>query len=208
MCGVVPVTLRLAHRNLDPAAGSACFELFGFDILLDRDLRAWLIEVNICPSLSSSSPLDRNIKHTLMCDIFHLVGFMPYDATSVEEDLVRMKMDRMMVRSREKGAHGVSLRVRCPRSPFTTLCCTAATGSAHRNVKQMATVNIEDLNLWELAVLCDFEDEEHRRGHFTRIFPTADTRYYNQFFESPKYASCSWQCVGASLIRALAVCAG
>ena len=53
-------------------------------------------------------------------------------------------------------------------------------------MKQLSTLNIEDLNLWELGVLCDFEDEEHRRGHFTRIFPTQDTRYYNQFFESQK----------------------
>lgn len=64
---------------------------------------------------------------------------------------------------------------------------SAATGSTHRNVKQLAALNAEDLNLWELSVLCDFEDEEHRRGHFTRIFPTPETRYYNQFFESHKW---------------------
>ena len=105
---------RVFHqRNLDPAAGSACFELFGFDILLDRDLRAWLIEVNICPSLSSSSPLDRNIKHTLMCDIFHMVGFAPYDPRTVDQDMMQSKVDRMMSKSRERGTdrcthvHGV-----------------------------------------------------------------------------------------------------
>jgi hypothetical protein len=35
------------------------FELFGYDVMLDTDLKAWLIEVNIRCSLASSSPLDK-----------------------------------------------------------------------------------------------------------------------------------------------------
>ena len=38
---------------------ASCFELFGFDVLLDRALKPWLIEVNVACSLSSSSPLDK-----------------------------------------------------------------------------------------------------------------------------------------------------
>ncbi|CAN0502200.1 unnamed protein product, partial [Ectocarpus sp. 8 AP-2014] len=52
-----------------------CYELFGFDVLLDEALKPWLLEVNISPSLFGSSALDRRIKGTLMADIFHLVGF-------------------------------------------------------------------------------------------------------------------------------------
>ena len=50
------------------------FELYGFDILIDDRLKPWLMEVNVCPSLSSSSPMDRKIKHTLLTDILNLVG--------------------------------------------------------------------------------------------------------------------------------------
>lgn len=37
-------------------------ELFGFDIMLESNCKPFLIEVNISPSLASSSPLDRDIK--------------------------------------------------------------------------------------------------------------------------------------------------
>ena len=62
-----------------PAKSGNCFELFGFDILIDSKLEPWLLEVNISPSLSSSSPLDKKIKTMLICDTLNLVGVYPYD---------------------------------------------------------------------------------------------------------------------------------
>ena len=58
---------------------SACFEVYGFDVLVDAKLRPWLLEVNVSPSLSSSSPLDKQIKTTLLSDTLYLVGFRLID---------------------------------------------------------------------------------------------------------------------------------
>ncbi len=77
--------------------------MFGFDILLDRNLKAWLIEVNVSPSLSSSSPMDRNIKNTLMSDVFHLAGFTPYDPRKLDEEREAAKQERMMGRTKFTG---------------------------------------------------------------------------------------------------------
>lgn len=54
------------------------FELYGFDILLDSDLRPWLLEVNLNPSLNCDTDLDLKIKTSVMTDIFNIIGLMPY----------------------------------------------------------------------------------------------------------------------------------
>jgi tubulin polyglutamylase TTLL4 len=53
------------------------FELFGFDIIIDKKYRPWLIEVNTNPSLNCSSPLDLNIKTDLITDIINVIGVKP-----------------------------------------------------------------------------------------------------------------------------------
>ena len=51
-----------------------CFELFGFDILIDENLKVWLIEVNLAPSLGCSTDLDFSIKKNLVQDLLNLSG--------------------------------------------------------------------------------------------------------------------------------------
>jgi len=73
----------VASMDNVPTRKGAPFELYGFDIMLDNKLKPWLIEVNVLPSLSSSSPFDKIIKTMLVCDVLTLVGIRGYDKIKV-----------------------------------------------------------------------------------------------------------------------------
>ena len=55
----------------------SCFELLGYDVLLDEDLRPWLMEVNLSPSLQCDDPIDHAVKSKLVQDLFNLVAVPP-----------------------------------------------------------------------------------------------------------------------------------
>ncbi|XP_055479476.1 tubulin polyglutamylase TTLL13 [Psammomys obesus] len=70
----------------------ACFEILGFDILLDHKLKPWLLEVNHSPSFTTDSRLDREVKDALLCDAMNLVNLRGCDKKKViEEDKRRVK---------------------------------------------------------------------------------------------------------------------
>ena len=60
----------------DPYNGM-CFELLGFDVILDYKLKPWLLEVNHSPSFSTDSPLDLKIKFDLISQALKLVNIRP-----------------------------------------------------------------------------------------------------------------------------------
>ena len=71
-------TIIVNNLNRSSKNRHLCFELYGFDVILDSDLKPWLLEVNVLPSLSSSSPLDKRIKTSLLSDVFNTIGIIPY----------------------------------------------------------------------------------------------------------------------------------
>ena len=52
-----------------------CFELLGFDILVDSNYKPWLIEVNAPPAISVDIPLDQRVKESLIKDTIKLLKF-------------------------------------------------------------------------------------------------------------------------------------
>eukprot|EP00904_Undaria_pinnatifida_P002209 jgi/Undpi1/1198/HiC_scaffold_104.g14112.m1 len=157
------------HSHQATRHRDCCYELFGFDVLLDEHLKPWLLEVNISPSLFGSSALDRRIKGTLVADIFHLVGFRPFDRTALR---------------REE-------RIEAKHIPGTKRATRAVAGrpqDAWRRFQTPASINLGELGEDEWEVIRDTEDEQHRAGHFRILYPTAENvaRLWSTF-RSPRF---------------------
>lgn len=67
------------------------YELYGFDIIIDADLKPWILEVNISPSFSSSSPFDKTLKTKLIWDTLTIIGVKPVN----HEKYVREEQKRL-----------------------------------------------------------------------------------------------------------------
>jgi tubulin polyglutamylase TTLL6/13 len=47
-----------------------CFEILGFDVLIDQNTKPWLLEVNQAPSFQTDSELDLQVKRQVIQDTF------------------------------------------------------------------------------------------------------------------------------------------
>ena len=56
---VVIMTLKSVEAKINPNQRRFCFEIYGYDFMIDQSLKAWLIEVNTNPCLEETSQLLR-----------------------------------------------------------------------------------------------------------------------------------------------------
>ena len=66
------------------------FEMFGFDVIIDSNLKCWLLEINSSPSLERSNVLDDEIKLPLVKDILKVVDPIEVDKFALINMLERV----------------------------------------------------------------------------------------------------------------------
>ena len=59
-------TFDAVKKKLDPNRRCGCFELFGYDFMVDTNLNVWLIEVNSSPSMELSTVNSILLKYYLL----------------------------------------------------------------------------------------------------------------------------------------------
>ena len=55
------------------APSRACFELYGYDVLVDEEMQPWLLEVNASPSLGAETQEDYDTKYQLLQDTMDVI---------------------------------------------------------------------------------------------------------------------------------------
>uniref|UniRef100_A0A1A8FJ60 Tubulin--tyrosine ligase-like protein 5 n=2 Tax=Nothobranchius korthausae TaxID=1143690 RepID=A0A1A8FJ60_9TELE len=149
-----------------------CFELYGFDVLIDSNLKPWLLEVNLSPSLSCDAPLDLKIKASMIADMFSLVGFVCQDPLSRLPRSDRVPSEKYLAAQRTQ-------------RPATAVCSETDGFKDKQGPKRSQGESTLSLTAEEIKVLRRIKEEYERRGGFIRIFPTADTwELYGGYLES------------------------
>lgn len=64
-------SLRLGYS----ASNRNCFDLFGFDVIIDEEMKPWLLECNYSPGLGGDSETDHIVKRPMIHQLFDLLGF-------------------------------------------------------------------------------------------------------------------------------------
>ena len=70
MLPVIKMTLKCGKIN--PKDRRFCFEVFGYDFMIDSSLKAWLIEVNTNPCLEETSQLLKSYLPRMIDDALKL----------------------------------------------------------------------------------------------------------------------------------------
>mmetsp|Transcript_28588 Transcript_28588/g.50840 ORF Transcript_28588/g.50840 Transcript_28588/m.50840 type:complete len:209 (+) Transcript_28588:1077-1703(+) len=145
-----------------------CFDLLGFDILIDDNLDAWLLEVNLSPSLNCDSPLDQKIKGEMLADLFTMIGIVPIDMRKIASSGNKNKefnfaayMQQIAPLASRKKKH-------------------YSDGGKPRTADQ------DSMTSEERAAVKETEEELKRCGSFDRIFPSEISINYRNFFEEER----------------------
>ncbi|XP_077279774.1 tubulin tyrosine ligase-like 5 isoform X6 [Temnothorax americanus] len=142
-----------------------CFELFGFDILIDDTLKPWLLEVNLTPSLGCDSPLDVRLKSALIADLFTLIGIAAVDPILRSQNLNR--------------AVNYNKKMTSYRRVQSVETLPQSKKNINRNNKSKAGLSSE-----QQRIVASAKAQFERRGGFVRIFPSPKSWVlYSQYLD-------------------------
>ncbi|XP_078516056.1 tubulin polyglutamylase TTLL5 isoform X4 [Lissotriton helveticus] len=156
----------IPHRGI-------CFELYGFDVLIDANLKPWLLEVNLSPSLACDAPLDMKVKASMLSDMFTLVGVVCHDPSQRPGRNAPLEAKRNLLQKQQR------------QRPMSASDADAngVTSSTKEKMGKQAT-SLIGLSMDEIKTLRRVKEEYDRRGGFIRIFPRVDTwELYGPYLE-------------------------
>ena len=158
---------------------NSLFELYGYDILIDENFKAWLLEVNVNPSLHCTSPLDLSIKTELVTDIFNIIGIIPFNHNNGE---TIYNYEMMKIREEEKENPRKRNKAKSLRLPY--LYSINGSRKFDKNLINLRSSIVQKFNIDNLKN----KTEEY------------DNEYYKKILEICKEEKLRAQLTGFSLI--------
>jgi len=69
---VMKISMLSVRKKLNRINRKHCFEIYGYDFMIDSNFKVWLIEVNTNPCLEEASPILEEILPRMIDDAFKL----------------------------------------------------------------------------------------------------------------------------------------
>ncbi|XP_046406892.1 tubulin monoglutamylase TTLL4-like isoform X3 [Ischnura elegans] len=171
------------------------YELFGLDIILDDELKPWLLEVNISPSLNTASKLDMSVKGPMMSELLNLVGYHLPPSNQISVSCRRKLIKQLMGAQLNEEAEGSGSY---PGLVFDKRIYTKALSSEEKRKQLMYTEMYSNQMKYidsilrilmpdDVRHLLISEDELSQADRFQRVFPSAGMQKYYKFFNGPRY---------------------
>ncbi|XP_017485280.1 PREDICTED: tubulin polyglutamylase TTLL13 isoform X1 [Rhagoletis zephyria] len=162
----------------------ACFEILGFDILVDSKLKPYVLEVNHSPSYHTHELVDRQVKKALIRDTLLMVSTPLADKKQI------LREDRKRIKQRLLKLKQCDTRILNSNPRQTTpIDFNNASASADNESSPQEDAS-QDAGLSALSQQIAWE--ESHLGDFRRIMPPQDPErlnYYCQFYALQNQAS-------------------
>jgi len=166
-----------------PGFKNNCFEVYGFDILIDSNLRPWILEANLSPSFATDSPLDLAIKSNLITDVFNLIGIRKMDRR--RDNATKMKQRfKNYSKPKHNQNRGISSSKTNKLSKIESGKKTEAQDYFEKN--SSLCEKISQISNKNRAIIRDTLVEDQRKGNFVRVYPTRNSDIYDPYFLCPR----------------------
>ncbi|XP_068056031.1 tubulin polyglutamylase TTLL7 isoform X3 [Anomalospiza imberbis] len=148
---------RMCRPGQAPGSDSVCFEVLGFDILLDRKLKPWLLEINRAPSFGTDQKIDYDVKKGVLLNALKLLNIRTSDK---RKNLAQQKAEA------QKRLYG--------QGPVKKLLPGSSDWEKQRHTLERRKQELKERLAQVRKQISKEEHENRHMGNYRRIYPPDD----------------------------------
>ncbi|NXQ30772.1 TTLL7 polyglutamylase, partial [Alaudala cheleensis] len=148
---------RMCRPGQAPGSDSVCFEVLGFDILLDRKLKPWLLEINRAPSFGTDQKIDYDVKKGVLLNALKLLNIRTSDK---RRNLAQQKAEA------QKRLYG--------QGPVKKLLPGSSEWEKQRHTLERRKQELKERLAQVRKQISKEEHENRHMGNYRRIYPPDD----------------------------------
>ncbi|MGH0127584.1 UNVERIFIED_CONTAM: hypothetical protein FKN15_028509 [Acipenser sinensis] len=155
---------RMCRPGQPPGSDSVCFEILGFDIILDRKLKPWLLEINRAPSFGTDQKIDYDVKKGVLLNALRLLNIR---ASDKKRNLAQQKAEA------QKRLYG--------RGSVKRLSPCSSEWEKQRHTLERRREELKERLAQVRKQLSREEYENRHLGNYRRIYPPDDKQLLEKY---------------------------